>query len=134
MSATTTKVPSDLQKVLNASAQTNNFWGDLTPISRRDFIRWIESAKQPETRKRRVDSITSRLASGKRRICCFAVVPMNLYKALKTNARAQTTWSELSPDGKRDFANWIDDGKNAADREVRIAKSVAKLAAGTKRP
>ena len=82
------KLPADLRKVLVASARTKAQWNDLTPIGRRDFVSWIESAKQPQTRKRRVESVPSRLASGKRRPCCYTTVPMNLYTALKAHPKA----------------------------------------------
>ena len=41
-------------------------WKDLTPIACRDFISWIDSAKQPETRKRRIEKACAMLATGKR--------------------------------------------------------------------
>src|ERR1700736_5315042 len=39
------RVPTDLRKVLAASAGAKAQWSDLTPIARRDFISWIETAK-----------------------------------------------------------------------------------------
>jgi uncharacterized protein YdeI (YjbR/CyaY-like superfamily) len=101
------KLPADLRKVLAASARTKAQWEGLTPIGRRDFVSWVESAKQPQTRKRRVESVPSRLASGKRRPCCYATVPMNLYTALKAHSKAQAQWKQLSPDERRDFIGWI---------------------------
>jgi len=97
------KLPADLRKVLAASARMKAQWDGLTPIGRRDFVSWIESAKQPQTRKQRVESVPSRLASGKRRPCCYATVPMNLYTALKPHSKAQAQWKQLSPDERRDF-------------------------------
>ncbi|MGH7939374.1 MAG: YdeI/OmpD-associated family protein, partial [Bryobacteraceae bacterium] len=41
------------------------------PIARRDWIHWIISAKQAETRTRRIKNACSMLAAGKRRPCCF---------------------------------------------------------------
>jgi hypothetical protein len=46
-------------------------WSGITPIARRDWIHWITSAKQPETRARRIKNACSMLAGGKRRPCCF---------------------------------------------------------------
>lgn len=46
-------------------------WSDITPAARRDWIHWIESAKQAETRERRVVTAIDMLANGKRRPCCF---------------------------------------------------------------
>lgn len=66
------EVPPDLKKVLAAAAQkTRAVWSDITPNARRDWIHWITSAKQPETRARRIKNACSMLAAGKRRVCCF---------------------------------------------------------------
>ena len=65
-------VPSDLRKALAASApKARALWSDITPIARRDWIHWITSARQPETRARRIKNACSMLAAGKRRVCCF---------------------------------------------------------------
>jgi hypothetical protein len=65
-------VPADLRKALAAAApKARALWSDITPIARRDWIHWIASAKQAETRTRRVKNACSMLAAGKRRPCCF---------------------------------------------------------------
>ena len=65
-------VPADLRKALAAAAsRTRELWSDITPNARRDWIHWISSAKQEETRARRVKNACSMLAAGKRRVCCF---------------------------------------------------------------
>ena len=61
------RAPTDLRKALAAAAKAKAQWSDLTPIERRDFISWMDSAKQPETHKRRIDKACSMLAAGKRR-------------------------------------------------------------------
>lgn len=128
------RVPADLHKVLAAAPKAAALWKALTPIARRDFISWIELAKQPETRARRVESVPSRLASGKRRPCCYALVPMHLYKELGVNPKAKAVWSSLSPDERRDFVAWIDAAKEKEERGVRIVKACGMLAAGKRRP
>jgi hypothetical protein len=65
------KVPADLRKALAAAPQARQLWSDITPIARRDWIQWITSAKQAETRARRIGNACSMLAAGKRRPCCF---------------------------------------------------------------
>jgi len=124
------RVPADLRKILSANPKAKVQWKNLTPIGRRDFISWIDSAKQPETRKRRIESVPSRLASGKRRPCCFAVVPMNLYTAIGSLPKAKAQWSSLSADEKRDFVDWINSAKESEMREQRIEKTCAMLVAG----
>jgi hypothetical protein len=66
------EVPADLRKALAASnPKTRAMWSDITPNARRDWIHWIASAKQEETRTRRVENACSMLGAGKRRVCCF---------------------------------------------------------------
>lgn len=65
------KVPVDLEEVLVADPAAHALWMDITPMARWDWVRWIGSAKRPETRQRRVESVCSRLHAGKRRPCCF---------------------------------------------------------------
>jgi hypothetical protein len=66
------EVPADMRKGLAAAApKARKLWSDITPIARRDWILWITSAKQPETRARRINNACSMLAAGKRRPCCF---------------------------------------------------------------
>jgi hypothetical protein len=66
------EVPADLRKALAAAApKARTLWSDITPIARRDWIHWITSAKQAETRARRIKTACSMLAAGKRRVCCF---------------------------------------------------------------
>jgi Bacteriocin-protection, YdeI or OmpD-Associated/Domain of unknown function (DUF1905) len=66
------EVPADLRKALAATApKARALWSEITPIARRDWIHWITSAKQPETRARRIKNSCSMLAAGKRRVCCF---------------------------------------------------------------
>jgi bacteriocin resistance YdeI/OmpD-like protein/uncharacterized protein DUF1905 len=66
-----TRVPTDLRKALRAAPLAQALWADITPIARRDWILWTSSAKQPETRRRRIAKACAMLASGKRRVCCF---------------------------------------------------------------
>jgi uncharacterized protein YdeI (YjbR/CyaY-like superfamily) len=61
------KVPTDLRKAFTADPVAKAKWSDLTPIARRDFISWIDSAKQAETRRRRIEKACVMLAAGKRR-------------------------------------------------------------------
>src|SRR5260221_3248908 len=65
------KVPADLKKALAADPRAQATWKDITVMARWDWIRWVNEAKQPETRKRRIESIYSRFKAGKRRPCCF---------------------------------------------------------------
>jgi hypothetical protein len=64
------RLPTDLRKALAASSTAKAQWRDLTPIARSDFISWMDSAKQPETHRRRIEKACLMLAAGKRRPRC----------------------------------------------------------------
>ncbi len=128
------KIPTDLREALADAPSVEAIWKNLTPIAQRDFVRWVESAKQAETRKRRIEKACSMLKAGKRRPCCYAVVPMNLYKALGENPKAKETWKGLTPDERRDFVSSIDATPEGEARGIRIMKICEMLAAGIKVP
>jgi hypothetical protein len=66
-------MPGDLRVALAASHEAKTLWKDLTPIGRTDWIRWVVSAKQPETRVRRIRRTVDQLSDGKRRPCCVNI-------------------------------------------------------------
>ncbi len=128
------KVPADLRKALAAAPAAQAAWEGLTPISRRDFISWINEAKQEETRARRIERCCENLVKGKRRPCCYAVVPMDLYKALGNAPDAKAQWSGLTADEKRDFSDWVEESKDKETRKTRIEKACAMIASGKRSP
>jgi len=128
------RVPTDLCKALAAVPMAKAKWSDLTPIARRDFITWMDSAKQSETRRRRIEKACSMLVAGKRRPCCYSIVSFNLYTALAATPRAKAQWSDLTPIERRDFISWMDADKEPEAHKRRIEKACAILAAGKRRP
>jgi uncharacterized protein YdeI (YjbR/CyaY-like superfamily) len=128
------RLPTDLRKALTAAPNAKAQWGDLTPIARRDFISWIESAKQLETRKRRIEKACSMLAAGKRRPCCYSIVSLDLHLALKATPKAKAQWSDLTSIERRDFISWMDSTKQPEAHRRRIEKTCSMLAAGKRRP
>ncbi len=65
-------VPADLRKALaTAAPKARTVWEEITAVARRNWIQWITTAKQAETRTRRIKNACSMLATGKRRVCCF---------------------------------------------------------------
>jgi len=127
-------LPVDLRKALAAAPVAKAQWRDLTPIARRDFISWIDSAKQPETRRRRIEKACSMLAAGKRRPCCYSIVSLSLYTALAATPMAKAQWSDLTPIERRDFISWIDSAKQPETHRRRIEKACSMLAVGKRRP
>lgn len=66
------KVPTDLRTILVSTTHLLIIWEDITPLARNEWICWIESAKKPETRARRIHILSENLLAGKRRPCCWA--------------------------------------------------------------
>jgi len=85
------RVPTDLRKALTADPLAQAGWEDITPLARRDWIFSISSAKQPETRRRRIAKACDMLACGKRRLCCFPGIKW----LMKENAKSCGMWLPL---------------------------------------
>jgi uncharacterized protein YdeI (YjbR/CyaY-like superfamily) len=128
------RLPADLRKAFGADLVARAKWSDLTPIARRDFISWIDSAKQQETRRRRIERACSMLKAGKRRPCCYTIVSFDLYKALKAAPKAKAQWSDLTSIERRDFIGWMDSAKDPQRHKRRIEKACVMLATGKRRP
>jgi hypothetical protein len=64
-------VPPDVQAALDANPWVRKQWTDITPMSRWEWLRWINSTLNPETRRRRIEVSSSKLMHGSRRPCCF---------------------------------------------------------------
>ena len=127
-------LPNDLAQALAAAPLAEAAWKGLTAVGRRDFVSWINEAKQAETRDRRIERCTENLVKGKRRPCCYAVVPMDLYKALGEAPQAKTMWSKLNANEKRDFSDWIEASDNKVERKERVQDACAKIAGGERSP
>lgn len=65
------ELPKDLRGVLVSTEGMLDAWEDLTPLARNEWICWIEEAKKPETRIKRIGRAQEDLLSGKRRPCCW---------------------------------------------------------------
>jgi uncharacterized protein YdeI (YjbR/CyaY-like superfamily) len=69
------KIPADLREALTSDPRVLAAWEDITPIARNEWICWVESAKKPETRSRRIERTREDLSDGKRRPCCWPGCP-----------------------------------------------------------
>ncbi len=123
-------LPEDLRDALAALPLAQVAWRNLTAIGRRDFIAWINEAKQSVTRQRRIERCCENLAKGKRRPCCYAVVSMDLYRGLGNSPDAKAQWSLLTANEKRDFSDWIEDSENKEERKSRIVEACSMLITG----
>jgi uncharacterized protein YdeI (YjbR/CyaY-like superfamily) len=65
------KVPAELRDALVANPTALGIWRDITPLARNEFICWVDDAKQPTTRARRIRRTQEELEDGLRRPCCW---------------------------------------------------------------
>ena len=86
------RVPIDLRKALDAVPPARSLWAEITPMARRDWVLWIISAKQEETRQRRIENACDMLVSGKRRPCCMPGINWRTKDSLVTS---DETWLPL---------------------------------------
>jgi hypothetical protein len=59
-------VPADLAAALDVDAASREFFDRLSFTHRKEWVRWIEDAKKPETRAARIAKTVTELAEGKR--------------------------------------------------------------------
>ncbi len=55
------QAPDDMRGVIEAEAALFDLWQKLTPLGRNEFICWVEDAKQPKTRERRIQRTSEEL-------------------------------------------------------------------------
>ena len=65
-------MPADLKKALASDPKALAKWEDITPLARNEWICWVISVKQAETRHQHVKRVCSELKEGMRRPCCWA--------------------------------------------------------------
>ena len=63
-------MPADLQNALTAAGLLPQ-WKEITTRARWEWLRWIRFTNNDATRQKRIEVTCSKLASGKRRPCCF---------------------------------------------------------------
>ncbi len=64
-------IPPDLEQALAIHPRARAVWGEVTPMARWEWVRWVRSTGNRETRKKRIRVACSKLESGKRRPCCW---------------------------------------------------------------
>jgi hypothetical protein len=65
-------IPKDIAKALDtAPSKVKNKWKDITPMARWEWIRWVNSTGNLDTRAVRIEKTISKLNGSHRRPCCF---------------------------------------------------------------
>ena len=62
----------DLRSAIQSDPEVLALWQGLTPLGRNEFICWVEDAKQPATRQRRIQRTIEEMQEGKKRPCCWS--------------------------------------------------------------
>lgn len=65
--ASVPEITADLAGALRKASAALAFFEQLAPSHRKEYIRWIEEAKKPETRQRRMEKAVEMLGMGKKR-------------------------------------------------------------------
>ncbi len=68
-------LPTDLRNALISDPDALKTLEGLTPLARNEWICWVTSAKQAETRERRIAVGLDKLGKGMRRPCCWPGCP-----------------------------------------------------------
>jgi uncharacterized protein YdeI (YjbR/CyaY-like superfamily) len=66
------KLPNDFREAILSNGVSKALWEDITPLARNEWICWVTSAKQDETRSRRIRVGLDKMCGGMRRPCCWA--------------------------------------------------------------
>lgn len=65
------EIPVDLENALSVDKSALSVWQEITPLSRNEWICWVEDAKKSETRQKRIERTCAELKEGKHRPCCW---------------------------------------------------------------
>lgn len=65
------KVSPDIREALLADSKMYEKWESLTPLARNEWICWVISVKQDDTRRDHIQRMRKELKEGKRRPCCW---------------------------------------------------------------
>jgi hypothetical protein len=85
------RVPADFREALAAAPKARSLFEEVTPNARREWVRWIISGKQEETRIKRIAVGIDKLSKGMRRPCCFP----GLNFVTKGLVEPEETWAPL---------------------------------------
>jgi hypothetical protein len=64
-------VPEDVLAAFRSIPSIYEMWEDITAAARWDWLRWIRSTSNAETRKKRISAAIDKMKKGERRPCCF---------------------------------------------------------------
>ncbi|PIV90675.1 hypothetical protein COW46_01760 [Candidatus Gracilibacteria bacterium CG17_big_fil_post_rev_8_21_14_2_50_48_13] len=69
------ELPDDFAKAILSDPFTHTLWESISPIARNEWICWVTSGKQAETRAIRIEKGLSKMRDGMKRPCCWPGCP-----------------------------------------------------------
>ncbi|MBC7564924.1 YdeI/OmpD-associated family protein [Candidatus Saccharibacteria bacterium] len=87
LAGTIHEVPTDLKEALLSSPDSIAAWNGLTPLARNEWICWIITVKQEDTRAKHIQRTIIELRQGKRRPCCWLGCIHRTDKAVSPSVR-----------------------------------------------
>jgi uncharacterized protein YdeI (YjbR/CyaY-like superfamily) len=81
------QLPADLRKALESSRKALLAWEDITPLARNEWICWVITVQQAETRRDHIKRTVAELKEGKRRPCCWLGCTHRTDKKLSPSAQ-----------------------------------------------
>jgi len=77
------EVPEDLENVLISNPKVLEYWNNLTPLARNEWICWVTIVKKQETRDEHLVRLQEDILNGKKRPCCWPGCPHRRESAQK---------------------------------------------------
>jgi uncharacterized protein YdeI (YjbR/CyaY-like superfamily) len=119
------RVPAELARALKQSKRLEKYYGSLNYSTRREIAKWVDEAKQAETRRRRAEQIAVRLIETMQ--AERGDLPPVLELALNRNPKARAGWERMPPSHRRAHLLGIFYYRNPESRARRVEKAVAMM-------
>lgn len=126
------KLPSRGMTMVRGTINDTNFKAVLEPDGKGNHWFKIDESLQKEANAKASDTVALEIETTKEWI--EPEVPEDLKSALKTSAKAQELWDDITPNARWDWIRWIRATKQPETRKRRIVVACSKLKAGMRRP
>ena len=80
-------MPADFKKAILSNKSVHDLWMSITPLARNEWICWVISVKQAETRAKHIRVGLDKMKKGMRRPCCWAGCPHRKDKAMSRSQK-----------------------------------------------
>ncbi len=117
--------PAELVRALKQSKRLEKYYASFNYSTRREIAKWIGTAKQAETRRRRAEQMAVRLMETLE--AERGDLPPVLRLALERNPKARAGWKRMPPSQRRFHLLGISGYRNPESRARRVEKAVAMM-------